>query len=157
MLNRYLRSLKALADETRRDERGFTLTEMLIVIALIALIGTFVAGNVIDKFSRAKVDSTKVQMRNLSTVLDQFKLDCGFYPLSDQGLDALLKKPAGRECKNYDPNGYLKSGSKVPRDSWSNDFGYQSDGNKFVITSFGSDGKEGGEGNDKDIASDQLD
>ena len=133
---------------------GFTLTEMLVVIALIAMVGTFVAGNVISKFGGAKVSATKIQIKQLATVLDTFKLNCGFYPTSDQGLDALAHKPTGgRECKNYDPNGYVEGG-KVPKDSWSNDFQYFStDGNTYELKSLGADGKEGGEGNDADISS----
>ena len=134
---------------------GFTLTEMLIVIAVIGLIGTFVASNLINKYQKAKVDATRIQMTQLGNVLEQFKLECGFSHLTDQGLDALLHKPAGgRECKNYDPDGYIKGG-KLPKDGFGFDFLYESDGNKFVIKSLGSDGKEGGEGFDKDIASDE--
>ena len=136
-----------------RGNTAFTLTEMLIVIALIALVGSFVASNIIGKYNRAKVDATRIQMKNIGVILDQFRLDCGFYPLSEQGLDALTQKPAGgRECKNYDPEGYIKGG-KVPKDGFNNDFLYSSDGNKYEITSLGNDGKEGGEGLDKDIKS----
>lgn len=138
------------------DQRGFTLTEMLIVVAIIALIGTFVTGNVISKFGKAKVDSTKIQIKNLGVVLDDFKRECGFYPTTDQGLDALLAKPtSGRDCKNYDPEGYIK-GKAVPKDGWSNDFVYESDGNKYVLRSLGADGQEGGQGNDADISSEDA-
>lgn len=139
------------------NERGFTLTEMLIVIAVIGIIGTLVASNVIGKFNKSKVDATKIQMRNLGNILDQFKLECGFYPTTEQGLDALINKPSGgRECKNYDPEGYIK-GKKVPKDGFGNDFVYESDGNKFLLKSLGNDGKEGGEGLDKDILSTEID
>ena len=137
------------------DNSGFTLTEMLIVIALIALIGTFVTSTVMGKFSKAKVDATKIQIRNLGPILDNFKRDCNFYPLTDQGLEALVKKPAGRECKNYDPEGYIQ-GNKVPKDAWDNTFIYTSDGNAYVIKSLGQDNKEGGENYDKDLISTDL-
>ena len=138
------------------DQSGFTLTELLIVIAVIAMIGTFVAGNVISKFNGAKVNATKIQMKQMGNILDDFRRDCGYYPTTDQGLDALVKKPAGRECKNYDPEGYIKGG-KVPKDGFGNDFIYTSDANKYLLKSLGNDGKEGGEGIDKDITSDDLD
>ena len=141
--------------ETNKKTAGFTLTEMLIVIALIGLIMTFVSGNIIGKFNSAKVDSTKIQMKQLGVILDDFNRVCGFYPTTDQGLDALIKAPSGRECKNYDPAGFIK-GSKVPKDGWGNDFIYESDGSKFKITSLGGDNKAGGDGNDKDITSDDL-
>jgi general secretion pathway protein G len=135
------------------DNAGFTLTEMLVVIALIALIGTFATSQIINRFQQAKVEATKIQIRQLGSILDTFKLQCGFYPTQDQGLDALVHKPTGgRECKNYDPEGYIKEG-KVPKDAWDNDFLYFSDGNTYEIRSLGSDGKEGGEGFDKDISS----
>lgn len=139
-----------------RFERGFSLVEMLIVIALIGLIGTFVITNVTGKFIRAKADSTKIVMRQLGVALDDFYRECGFYPTTDQGLDALVGAPQGRECKNFSPDGYLK-GTKVPKDPFGNDFLYESDGMKYVITSLGNDGKQGGEGNEKDIRSDELD
>ena len=132
------------------NEEGFTLIEMLIVIALIGIITTWVGSNLIEKFGSAKVDSTKIQMKQLAGVLDQFKLDCNFYPLTNQGMDALIEKPSGRECKRYDPNGYIKGG-KVPLDSWGTEFDYESDGRTFEIISFGADAQEGGEGNDADI------
>ena len=77
--------------ENSRKTAGFTLTEMLIVIALIGLIMTFVSGNIIGKFNSAKVDSTKIQMKQLGVILDDFNRVCGFYPTTAQGLDALIK------------------------------------------------------------------
>lgn len=139
-----------------KNEEGFTLTELLIVVAIIGMIATFVGQNVISKFGRAKVDGTKINMRNIGNALDDFKRECGFYPLTDQGLEALLTKPTGgRECKNYDPEGYIK-GKKLPLDGWNNPFVYESDGNKYVLKSLGADGKEGGTGNDADISSEDL-
>lgn len=140
-----------------RNERGFTLTEMLIVIALIALVGSIVTTQVASKFNRAKIDSTKIQMKQMGTILDDFRRECGFYPTEDQGLDALVKKPTtGRECKNYDPEGYIKGG-KVPKDSWNTDFVYTTDGNTYELKSLGNDSQEGGEGNNADISSKNLD
>jgi len=136
-------------------EAGFTLTEMLIVIALIGGIMTLVGGNIIGKFNAAKVDSTKIQMKQLGVILDDFNRVCGFYPTTDQGLDALIKAPSGRECKNYDPAGFVKGG-KLPKDAWGNDFLYQSDGGKYKVISLGADNKPGGDGNNKDIDSDEI-
>lgn len=133
-------------------QAGFTLTEMLIVIALIALVGSFVTTKVISQYGRAKVDATKIQMRQIGTILDQFKLDCSFYPITEQGLEALVQKPAGRECKNYNPDGYVGD-NKVPKDAWDNPFVYFSDGKEYEIKSLGNDGAEGGEGTDADISS----
>jgi general secretion pathway protein G len=138
-----------------RDERGFTLTEMLIVVAIIAMIGTFAITKISAQFSKAKVDSTKILIRNLATTLDNYRLDCNYYPTTDQGLDALVTKPAGggRDCKNYNVEGYMK---KKPVDSWNNDFIYESDGLKFLVKSLGADGLPDGEGNNADITSDSI-
>ena len=139
-----------------RSEDGFTLVEILVVIALLGMIGTFVVTQLTSRFNRAKVDSTKIQMRQLGNVLDIYKLDCGTYPTTEQGLEALLSQPeSGPECSNYDPNGYLKSKS-APKDGFKKGFLYESDGNSYEIISLGNDGKEGGEGIDKDISSSDL-
>lgn len=137
------------------NQAGFTLTEMLIVIALIALVGTFAVGKIIGQYNQSKIKATKIQMNNLATLLDQFRLDCGFYPSGDQGLDALVSKPSGgRECRNYNPEGYVR---RVPRDGFDNEFLYESDGNRYVITSLGSDNRPGGEDEiDKDIKSNEI-
>lgn len=152
----FQKRLAAAAGRPELGQAGFTLTEMLIVVALIGILMTIVVGNISGKFNKAKVDTTKIKMRQLAVVLDDFKRDCNFYPTTDQGLDALINKPSGgRDCKNYNPEGYLK-GKTAPKDGWDNDFTYESDGSKFVLRSLGNDGKEGGDGNDKDISSDEL-
>jgi general secretion pathway protein G len=134
-------------------QSGFTLMEMLIVIALIGMMATFVGINVMKRYDESKVETTKIQIKQLGVVLEDFKRVCNFYPTTEQGLDALVKKPEGRECKNYDPDGFLK---KVPEDAWGHEFNYVSDGNKYVVKSLGADGVEGGEGFNKDISSDDL-
>ena len=93
-------------------QAGFTLMEMLIVIALIGLMGSFVAVKVMDRFDKAKVDSTKIQMKQLGVILEDFRRVCGFYPTTDQGLDALVKSCTGRPCPNYEPEGFVK---KLPK------------------------------------------
>lgn len=147
---------KILSSTAKIGEAGFTLMEMLIVIALIGMVGSFVAVKVMRSYDQAKVDSTKIQMKQLGTILEDFRRVCGFYPTTEMGLDALVHKEAlaGRECKNYDPEGFVK---RVPKDAWDHDFSYMSDGNKFTIKSLGADGQEGGEGFNKDISSDDLD
>lgn len=134
----------------RTAEAGFTLIELLIVIAVIGMIGTLVATNVMSRFEEAKIGATKAQIRQLGTVLDDFKRVCGFYPTTEQGLEALTKAPQGRECKNYDPEGFMKH---VPKDGWNNDFVYESDGNKYVLKSLGSDSAPGGTGAAADLSS----
>jgi general secretion pathway protein G len=122
-------------------EAGFTLIEMMIVLAIIALVMGFVGTKVIKRFEEAKINATKIQIKQILVILDDFKRVCSFYPTTEQGLDALVHAPVGgRQCKNYDPEGFLK---KVPQDAWNNDFVYISDGNKDEIKSLGPEGKEG--------------
>ncbi|EQC51033.1 type II secretion system major pseudopilin GspG [Bacteriovorax sp. DB6_IX] len=135
-----------------KDEKGMTLIEILIALTLISLMGTFIAGKVFDMLYEGQVKSTKIQMRSFEAQLKEFRRKCGFYPTSDQGLEALLEKPSsGRECKNYPPDGFIE-GDEIPMDPWENEYIYTSDGKKFDIISWGQDGAEGGEGKDVDIS-----
>jgi len=135
------------------NARGFTLTEMLIVIALIGIVGTLVITQVAGRFETAKVNSAKIQIRSLSDNLTSFRMDCNRYPTTEQGLEALASQPEGG-CKNYPEGGYIK---KLPKDPWDNPYIYSSDGRTFEIISLGADGLEGGEGNNADISSNTLD
>ncbi len=134
------------------ENKGFTLIEMMIVVAIIALVGGLVGTNVIKKFEESKVIATKIQIKQLGVILDDFRRVCGYYPSTEQGLDSLAKAPTvGRLCKNYDPDGFVK---KVPQDAWNNEFLYVSDGNKYTVTSLGPEGKED---STKKITSDNID
>lgn len=137
-----------------KNEAGMTLIEIMIVISIIAMIGSFVGSAVMKKYAESQVQSTRIQMKQVGLVLDDFKRICGFYPTTEQGLEALVSKPQGRECKNYDPEGFIK---KVPNDAWGNAFIYTSDGNKYELKSLGADGVEGGEGVNKDISTEDAD
>jgi general secretion pathway protein G len=137
------------------SQKGFTLIELMIVIAILGLLAALVGTNVMSKLGEAKVSTTRNQIRQLMTVLDDFKRVCNFYPSTDQGLNALVQPPQGKECKNYPAEGFI-SGGHVPKDAWDNEFLYESDGNKFVIRSLGSDGQPGGTGNAADISSEDA-
>ncbi len=128
---------------------GFSLMEILIALTLLGLAGSFVAGKVFDSLQEGRISSTKIQMGNLAERLKDFRRKCNFYPTQDQGLEALIKKPGGRECKDYPPTGFLDD--KIPQDPWNNDFIFESDGQTFNICSNGADGAPGGEGSDADI------
>ena len=137
------------------NRSGLTLIELVIVISLIALIATFAASNFFRTAAKAKVDATKVQMKQLGNVLDLYRQECGTYPTTEQGLDALLNEPASEpKCTNYDKEGYLKE-KKVPGDGFGNPFLYESDGSKYVLISLGADKKEGGADENRDLRSDQ--
>ena len=131
--------------------RGFSLIEILIALALLAGAGTFVAGKIFDQLHEGKVESAKIQMNALSDRLKEYRRHCGSYPTAEQGLEALVSKPSGgKECKRYNPGGYIESGN-VPVDPWDEEYIYESDGKSFNIFSLGADNEEGGEDKEKDI------
>jgi general secretion pathway protein G len=138
-------------NKKRTNEAGFSLIELMIVIGIMGLLIGVVGPNLISKFTGAKVDTTKVQMKQLAGTLKNYRLDCNQYPTTEQGLEALVTKPgSGPECKNYAPGGYI--GGKLPQDGWQRDFLYTSDGNTFEIKSLGADRKAGGTDYDADIS-----
>lgn len=140
-----------MKQQNTRKQHGFTLLELLVVLGIIAMLAGLVGPAVMKHMGEAKVKSAKVQIEDLSQTMDMYKLDVGSYPTSEQGLNALVESPDGASRWN---GPYLKK-TKVPLDPWNNEYKYTSPGEhgKFDIVSFGADGKEGGEGDDKDIVS----
>ncbi len=138
-------------ENNRRKQAGFTLIELMIVIIIIGLIAGIVTPNIIKRLDKAKQNTAFAQIESLSQALDSFRLDTGRYPTTQEGLMALVKKPAAKAEKWDGP--YLKK--ELPRDPWGNDYEYKSPGahGDFDIISYGADGKEGGEKIDKDIVS----
>ncbi len=141
----------------RNNQAGMSILEILIALTLLGLAGTFVAGKVFDNRQEGKVQTAKIQIKSLGDRLKEFRRDCGFYPTTDQGMDALINKPegGGRECKRYAPSGYIEDG-KIPVDPWDAEYLYESDGKTYSIKSLGADNAEGGEGFDADIDSKDI-
>ena len=137
----------------RARQRGMTLIEILVVLVLIGIVLGIVGGNFIGKGEKAKADAAKIEIGQISQTLDLYKLEVGRYPTSQEGLQALISAPAG--AANW--NGPYWKKSAVPKDPWGNEYRYVSPGSKgaYEIVSLGADGKEGGEGPDKDISSAQ--
>lgn len=132
---------------------GFTLLELIIVISIPAILTALVAPRIIKRIDDAKIAEAKLQIKNFETALKLFKIDNGFYPSTEQGLDALIRKPViGRIPHNYREGGYLEQ-KRIPLDPWGNPYIYISPGvhAEFEIISLGADGKEGGEGKNADI------
>ena len=140
----------------RRDQKGFTLIEIMVVVVILGLLAALVLPRIMGQEDKARVETSKVQIRSLEDALDAFKLDNGFYPTTDQGFDALIKKPeAGRIPMKWREGGYLKP-ARIPKDPWGKDFIYLSPGNEgreYDISSYGADNEPGGEGNNADIES----
>lgn len=133
----------------RRASRGFTLLELVMVLVIIGVILAMVGPRVFNSLGRASTERAKVQIEQLGSALELYKLDTGRFPTTQEGLGALLSAPSG--VANW--NGpYLKD-AKHLKDPWSRDFTYRSPGDKaaYDLVSLGADGKEGGEGENKDI------
>ena len=128
-----------------------TLIEILVVVVLIGLVLGIVGGNFIGRGEKAKADAAKIEIGQIGQALDLYKLETGRYPSSSDGLQALVTAPGG--ASNW--NGPYWKKSQIPKDPWGNDYRYTSPGQKgaYDILSLGADGKEGGEGANKDIAS----
>ena len=142
--------MSSLRKALKRKE-GFTLLELMIVIVILGILGAIVAPRFMDEPHKARVVQAKMQIGNLSMAVKKFYLDNGFYPSTEQGLEALVTAPAfGKSPKNYPANGYM---GKIPADPWGNPYVYVSPGLKtpFEIMSLGADGLEGGEGENADI------
>jgi len=135
----------------RRSTRSaFTLVELLVVIVIIALLSSLVAPKFFGKLDNAKVKTAYTQMQMLSQALDSFRLDVGRYPTTEEGLQILWTKDSS--TKNWD-GPYLPK--PVKEDPWGNSYHYKKpgkDGNEYDLYSFGSDGKEGGSDDAKDIS-----
>ena len=128
--------------------KGFTLLELLVVIVIIGLLAGYVAPRYFSQVGRSEVQVARAQIESLEKALDQFRLDTRHYPTAEQGLDALMVKPAN-ETNWAGP--YLKKA--VPNDPWGRAYVYRVPGSKtdFDLYSLGKDGKPGGNGEDADI------
>ena len=137
----------------RNAEIGMTLIEILVVLVLIGIVLGIVGGNFIGKGEKAKADAAKIEISQIGQTLDLYKLEIGRYPTTQEGLQALITAPAGLPSWN---GPYWKK-SVLPKDPWGNEYKFTSPAQNgpYEIMSYGADGKEGGEGPNKDITSSQ--
>lgn len=138
-----------------KDNRGFTLIELMVVIVILSLLAVLVGPKIIGRSDDAKVADAKVQIRNFETALKLYKLDSGAFPTTEQGLQALVTKPTtGKIPNNYKSEGYLEN-KNIPKDPWGNDYVYLSPGEHgdYDLSSYGADGARGGEEKNADIES----
>jgi general secretion pathway protein G len=145
------------AERGLRSDRGFTFIEIMVVVAILAILAALVVPRIMGRTDDAKRTAAKVQIRNIEGALQLYKLDNGVYPSTEQGLKALVEKPSvGVIPKKWKLGGYLP---KLPEDPWLNPYKYRSPSQKgeYEVLSLGTDGEVGGEGINADIANWNLD
>ncbi len=135
---------------TYKKNQGFTLLELLVVMVIIGLLVGYVAPMYFKQVGKSEVKVARAQIESFGKALDQYRLDLGHYPSTEQGLQALIVKPTS-EARWDGP--YLKK--DVPNDPWGTAYSYKRPGIKseYDIISFGKDGIPGGSGEDADILS----
>jgi general secretion pathway protein G len=132
-------------------QRGFTLIEIMVVLVILGILAGIVVPKLLDEPEKARRTKAEVQIKSFEPALAMYKLHNGFFPTTEQGLDALVRKPErGRTPKNYKEGGYI---SKIPLDPWDNPYVYLCPGTQgdYDLISYGADGEPGGEGNNADI------
>lgn len=145
---------------TRHESRarGFTLIEIMVVITILGILAALIVPRVVGRTDDARIAASKQDIASIMQALKLYRLDNGAYPSTEQGLKALLAKPAVEPIpSNWKQGGYLER-SSLPKDPWGNEYKYLSPGLKGEIDvfSYGRDGQSGGEGIDADIGSWQL-
>ncbi len=128
----------------RSNAAGFTLVELMVVISIIAILATIVGVNVLGQMDEGNVAAAQAQIKNLKTALIAYKLKFKRFPDS---LDELVSN--SKNIQFLDP-------PEIPDDPWGNPYNYRREGSKFVISSYGADGAQGGSGLDADISSDKM-
>ena len=136
--------------QSKIQNQGFTLVELLVVLVIIGLLSALVVPRFVRQEEKAKVKAARAQVELLGTALDTFRLDVGRYPTTQEGLEALRRQPFG--IQKWD-GPYLKK--EVPADPWGRTYVYRSPGEHgpYDLFSYGADGAPGGEGDDRDVTS----
>jgi general secretion pathway protein G len=128
----------------RDQQRGFTIIELLIVMAILGMLAVMVAPNLFNKADGARHDAALSQISAIGSALATHRLDVGQYP---DELEGLMENTTGRSTWD---GPYLNK--EVPLDPWGNEYQYSSTGSSYTLISYGADGRAGGEGNDADVS-----
>lgn len=155
LLGKFFKRIKTIITQLK-SEAGVTLIELIIAITIIAIIGIVAIPRLMDLPQKARIQAAKMQINNFKLSLSMYNQDNGFFPTTEQGLQALIKKPETEPIPaSYNENGYLEA-KEVPKDPWGRAYIYTcpgGHGNDYEIMSYGADGQDGGEGKNADIKS----
>ena len=150
----YSRCSRYAAEATgARGQCGFTLLEVMVVVVILGILAALVVPRIISRPDEARTIAAKQDIATLMQALKLYRLDNRSYPTTEQGLQALVSKPATAPLpSNWKSGGYLE---RLPRDPWGNPYQYLNPGvhGEIDVFSFGGDGSPGGEGNDADVGS----
>ncbi len=144
-------------DLDKHNQRGFTLIEIMVVVVILGILAAIVVPRLLDEPEKARRTAAATQIRSFEEALGIFKLENGFYPSTEQSLQALVVKPTvGRIPSRYKSGGYIR---KIPLDPWGQPYLYLNPGvhGDFDLFCYGPDGESGGEGENADIANWNLD
>lgn len=135
----------------RRRPNGYTLVELLVVLAILGLLVALAAPRVISYLGSAKTDTARIQIERLGGVLDLYRLEIGRYPTEQEGLESLVERPPQLDAWN---GPYLRNRESLT-DPWGRPYGYRSPGEhgEYDLYTLGADGKEGGDDEDQDVTS----
>lgn len=137
----------------RQSIRAFTLLELIVVVTILAILIGVIAPRIMDAPGKAREARAKADMKSIATALQVYKLDNFHFPSTQQGLEALVRKPGGQpDAPNWKQGGYLAT-QEQPKDPWGKPYLYVSPGQhgEFDVYTLGGDGKPGGEGEDADL------
>jgi general secretion pathway protein G len=138
-----------------RRSTGFTLIELIVVLAVLGLLVALVGPQLFDRISGAKQETARAQIELFGLALDGYRLDNGQYPTTEQGLEALNARPEAPPTPTNWRGPYLRK--RVPVDSWDKPYEYKSPGTHdprgYDLVSYGRDGEPGGSGEDADVTS----
>lgn len=151
--NSYSRSVNLckISGRSMRNQ-GFTLIEVMVVVIILGILAAIVVPRVMDRPDDARIAKARQDIRALESALNLYKLDNFVYPTTDQGLDALVSKPAG----SPEPKNWKRYMDRLPKDPWGNPYLYLDNGGEIKISSNGADGQPGGDGANADISNAEL-